>query len=303
MCDTCNRVVCSECISLPEEIEQAGGQFICPYCHKSDSTGKQRKIRPYKIGDHIVPFRGLATQRQLLSMSCTEPLVIMSIRPSKVSPHDLPARMVFDHLHPYLQGNIAYVDIDFNFSTTAFADSYEERLVSELRIGSLKRFQRFAIFLADKSPSGYRGTQVILIEDSKSLKELFQKVFLDEFCALLSPTMASTSKNMLTLLTRTDILSNAERFTFLKDLASRQYFAQIAAFTQPNLPACSTHEFILALHLGFHVYMRPGLDGTINEQDNLEARRSEVCVDPHHEEAIWAGTAGAVQWMWVYLSV
>ena len=72
-------------------------------------------------------FKTQSSTRESFPRCVSEPLAIVSITLQGLA-DDGPSRLIFDHLVPYLSGNLCYAHLDFNFGSVPEITSFSERL-------------------------------------------------------------------------------------------------------------------------------------------------------------------------------
>lgn len=48
-CSNCPRVICHRCLTWPTDSPE-NWNFVCPFCHDHDKTGKKKDPSPYLVG-------------------------------------------------------------------------------------------------------------------------------------------------------------------------------------------------------------------------------------------------------------
>lgn len=115
--NTCLCVICHQCIEFPE----GALEIKCPHCHLQGLKGKPYKVktvlffssfkRPYIVLGQRLVFKGQFWTQESFPHCVLELLVIISMTLKGLA-NDGPLRPMFEHLVPYLRGNICYININ-----------------------------------------------------------------------------------------------------------------------------------------------------------------------------------------------
>ncbi|KAF8801923.1 hypothetical protein BYT27DRAFT_7114038, partial [Phlegmacium glaucopus] len=136
LCTTCETIsICTDCIDFKEDEEST--LFECPPCFlKKDN----KAIYPFS-------FKAVSSTREHWPKILTTKLVIISIHMEGMD--DTPSLLTYYHLHPWLQGNLVHIEMDFNFDDGPHND-FESQLglmLDAFETGDLQECTQFFVMI------------------------------------------------------------------------------------------------------------------------------------------------------------
>ncbi|KAJ3503992.1 hypothetical protein NLJ89_g8176 [Agrocybe chaxingu] len=167
-------------------------------------------------------------------------MAIISLRLAGMEGSECPVKAAYHHLHPHFLGNVAYIDIEFDFTPGKEIQFFNNlnRAITELENGKLRDFRRFTVIIVDHSDplSGCLHTMPGN-QGSTNISDLFEHLFTPRFRAVLG----RHEDNVLLLLACGGVVNVTEA---RKELATMHLFATIVAFTHTAFVPWFAQEFI-----------------------------------------------------------
>ncbi|KAF8968065.1 hypothetical protein BDZ97DRAFT_1655612, partial [Flammula alnicola] len=210
----------------------------------------------------------------------SEPLAIISIRLQGMASEHTLAEMAYLHLHPYLLGNLVFLDLDFNILAEEDQALFVERQVKLLQLfetGKLKRFKRFLVFFnGHSSPdTGDLHTAPDNI-GAAPISMVFEWIFPPRFQKILK----RSKSNMLVMLSCGSIVEHKESFNDLESFSQIGCFSNIVAFTQADFQMTFAASFILSVAEKFFILSKTQFKAIMRDHPVLGAHTHIVVFEP-----------------------
>ncbi|KJA14720.1 hypothetical protein HYPSUDRAFT_150030, partial [Hypholoma sublateritium FD-334 SS-4] len=259
VCQTCfERAFCEECTDINSPTAQA---FICPTCH--NWSADNHKAYPFKL------MQSIAT-REIYLKVLLDPLAIISINQQGMPTYGSPAPSVYHSLVPWFHGNLALIELDFNFLNKKSVENFERRLdlvLNELLGGELVRFRRFCVFVMShsvpKNGDLHIGPQH---KGAAPIKDMWDIFFPPKFCTLLEE---SSNSNLLSIMSCGSVSTVMDSRRAIQEFADKQYFNNIYTFTQANFQPSLSFAFFHRLVLDTFVYDRKAVKYVLQDCQGL----------------------------------
>jgi hypothetical protein len=90
-----------------------------------------------------IEVNAVFTQREFMPLCNSAPLLMLTVKLASIASDGLPPNAVYEHLFPYLPGNIKHIRVSFDFSTAEGVKQYKsqvDELISDLTHGSLTKY-------------------------------------------------------------------------------------------------------------------------------------------------------------------
>ncbi|PPQ75853.1 hypothetical protein CVT26_001352 [Gymnopilus dilepis] len=277
LCSLCRQGFCQRCIVLLEGTP-------CPLCHlipghmnrPLDGWGK-RSYEPYLNNEGaIIEFRTPQTTRDVFSIALTETLVVICIRLQGIASYEAPIESIYLHLQPWLKGNVAFVDLDYNLAAGAPIKNWFKRLnalCQELETGALKRFTRVSVYLVTHSTPDFGDLHSEPNNNgAATVSEVFKVLFTDRLQRILTRMTSKT----LTILTCGAVLGCRDSMQDLKMFSQQSIFDRTIAFSQPHLQLSLLSLFLQRSAELLFIQDKTGFEPLLLGSESLGAHTSIV---------------------------
>ncbi|KJA23358.1 hypothetical protein HYPSUDRAFT_137783, partial [Hypholoma sublateritium FD-334 SS-4] len=254
LCPACGeRAYCQTCLFIPEN---EADNFVCPPCFavRQGEDGVLGKEKPYPF----IFLRGMATRENHPKIIMT-PLIIFSLHLRGWSILDTPCSVSYQALFPWLKGNVALVEIDFDLSSPEEIANFQGRmdnLLNQLKKPLFKRFTRFCVFITTHSDpiTGYLHIGPNHC-GSAPLEEVFEYLFPPKFQALLK----CSSTNLLHIMACGSVVNISESNLALQAYAQKALFLRIYAYSHTDFQPSLCFNFVERHIVNFFIYGRYSL--------------------------------------------